>query len=689
MATYYFSSNEPKHAFINPYNFVGLYGRVDKTPAQDGEKTGVIHCKIYVKDKIAMPDHAFDGGNGYPFFHYRTAEQEKQYLIPGSSIRGCIRAVFDAVTPSCFSVVNNNLLSKRESEPTNQRKPGLLMRKDGSWVIYQANYTKQEPQDNQPYCKRIWIKQGSRQKKNDVEKNTMYFYFEGLPGGECTVQDALKKLKHVATCSDADIQKLLEVYDSYYEGLKGKESKDADTLRSVIRRAQYQLRAMKGQKDSEQMLPVFYQVSYNRLAYLSPAHTGRVAYSKTVQLLLGEYAPCTGKEQQYCPACRLFGTLGEKQPLASHLRFSDAKAQEEVFVGDTGWLPELSSPKISAAEFYTLHPERQKNGKMQDLASWSYGTTGVSLRGRKFYYHSKAQSLATDDQVPFGEKKRRVKTTTLSKGSVFRFDVYFDKIDELQLRQLLWALTFGENQEDGVLCHKLGLGRPVGYGSVKIVVTGVQERKVNQTEDGKLTYQVTSGQYEDYIKGESPIDENNDAVQDLLTIARYDFTDGKPVRYPYVEAGSYRSRNANDTAAHRWFSNNRKKNKFQYTLPLARSGEKTTAGDVCLPALAIEEGMVTQTTQSTGGGKVELQQNQTYTAVLTGEERISKGGYAYCNITIDGAKADNVKKSWLPKSLRSLPTSQLEGKKIRVTFTGKNQSGFYQYNNIREVAENE
>ena len=40
----------------------------------------------------------------------------------------------------------------------------------------------------------------------------------------------------------------------------------------------------------------------------------------------------------------------------------------------------------------------------------------------------------------------------------------------------MWCIHFGENNKDGNLCHKLGHGKPLGLGSVKIVIEENAER---------------------------------------------------------------------------------------------------------------------------------------------------------------------------------------------------------------------
>lgn len=665
--------------FVNPYNFVSKTDNVDRKPVKKGNKTGVIRCELIVKDRLALPDHSDPYNSGYNFYNVNG-----EYIIPGSGIRGCIRSVFEAVTPSCFSVVNANLLSQRKARPQNSRIPGLLMKKNGRWVIYRAKYRREtykfKEYENGRHCDfpREWFNF-----KEPSKTNNTYFYADLDSKGQWKPPEAV--------CSDEDIKKLLEVFESYYEGIKTETKNDAGKLRGIIRGFQSDLRKMQSEQDADLIVPVFFELNGTRLTYLSPAQTGRVAFNETVNTLLHDHAPCTGEKQEYCPACRLFGTLGDNRPIASRVRFSDAILVKDSFnCGETGWMPELSSPKITSTEFYSLNTVNQKNGtKTKDVRCWTYDDEGTELRGRKFYFHSEHAGLKQDAELRNDEKKRRVKTTTLGVGTKFKFELYFEGINDVELKRLLWVLTFGENDAESNLLHKLGMGRPVGYGSVKIIVTGVEERSVNNNADGTLNYEIKENPFASYEPfdmiiddetGERLIDFSSNAVEDMRTIARYDLVAGETVSYPIANDGGNK---ANSTAAHQWFSTNRTTNNtYKYILPVINSA------DLTLPAVGYfstaksggrsYSGNSHSAPHSGGYDKAVLNENTRYQAVLTGRSRTDKNNNIYCSITIDGKQADTVPKKYLPDDMKNLPVEQLKGREIYVVCLGKN-GNYYRY----------
>ena len=122
---------------------------------------------------------------------------------------------------------------------------------------------------------------------------------------------------------------------------------------------------------------------------------------------------------------------------------------------------ELSNPKISSTEFYLKEP----SGMTVDY--WDYDKTEPSIssyqaeiRGRKVYWHHQYKR----DQKPGGEK-RRVTVDLVKKGIRFSYKIYFENLNMKELSRLYWVLTVGQSAEHG---HKIGLGKPLGLGSIVI-----------------------------------------------------------------------------------------------------------------------------------------------------------------------------------------------------------------------------
>lgn len=283
-------------------------------------------------------------------------------------------------------------------------------------------------------------------------------------------------------------------------------------------------------------IPVFYRKEGSRIILL-PSHFSREVYDKTVETILGERKKCSDKTK-LCPGCRLFGMIDKNgEGYGSRVRFGDATAVGEYSIDNKyTTLKILASPKTTGWEFY---------------ADKEYNKSGVVLKGRKMYFHN---PLAEKDNSVFSHSERtKVNASVkLMRKGTFNFRVYFDNITEAELKNLVLSLNLGDNDPAGNLMHKLGHGKPLGLGSVKIVVDKVMYRAVVNSD-----YSITDVT-RDFVETCNPLSKitGNPAVTDLLRICDYHFCDGFNVSYPVVEAkpGFTPKANSNDLASHRYFA---------------------------------------------------------------------------------------------------------------------------------------
>ncbi len=616
--------------FINPYNFVSKTSRVERSEPIKGNLSGTISCKLIVKGELALPDHSTGDDRRFDFFNINGAP-----IVPGSEIRGCVRSVFEALTPSCFSVMNSNVLTKRLSRPENDIKPGILRFDGECWAIYEAL----------KYKPKAW-KGGSP---------TLVRKWPAFRGGKLTSSYFILNKKYADyVCRNNEIQSFAELLDIFRSYAKAGNSHLFSNM----------LRKLENGED----LAVFYRIHNNELDYISPAQVSRTIFQNTVSSLLGEHAvgKC-GKDGKYCPACTLFGTLGAGNPLSSRLRFFDAKAENVTISPTFKNLPELSSPKITSVEFYS-----KCGTNYTDTNSWTYDSAGVSLNGRKFYYHSEPK-----EEAVLGERSIAVKPAL--DGSTFNFQIAFDRINSNQLRQLLWVLTIGDNDADSIFCHKLGVGKPVGYGSVKIIVDHVTTR----TFKGG-SYTLEQQRYNDFDISENLFDEKQ-AMREFKLIANREYLKGKNVSYPIADDGTG-SKNAK--AAHQWFASNRTQGnrrqaaQFRYVLhPLSEDPARLE-----LPAMVADTSATDNYSHGNGGGYRQTPQTaatagtniggltvgKTYSAKILSETNPDAHGNTYYMLSVNGVtRIDRFALRVNKKNARG----KRIGDEIRVLFKSINDNG--------------
>lgn len=218
--------------------------------------------------------------------------------------------------------------------------------------------------------------------------------------------------------------------------------------------------------------------------FIVPVSVPRVGYDQTIRDRLDQVAfedSDLYKCQQYdelCPACRMFGwvygtgdpeeptlDVDQRAAYAGRIRLTHGTKREITGTFDTT-LAILSSPKPTTTRFY-LRPSDGSPRDGLDDRQVDYGkTAGQQLRGRKFYRHQgnqiSEQEYASPDRKQ-SDQNRTVKGV-VKPQSTFEFELEFENLAQVELGALLWSLEL-----DG-WHHRLGLGKPLGFGSVTIKV---------------------------------------------------------------------------------------------------------------------------------------------------------------------------------------------------------------------------
>jgi len=169
------------------------------------------------------------------------------------------------------------------------------------------------------------------------------------------------------------------------------------------------------------------------------------------------------KENGLCPACRVFGTIqGDDLLFQGKVRLSDVVGhREDLEKGD--WVPkELSSPKPERhVPFYATDGKGPESGP----------------RGRKFYYHHRNPCDQAMTQTQHNHRNVRI-TERLKTAAVLQATLDFQGLTEDETAALLFAIELDLREElrQGKsvlvrsLAHKIGMGKPLGLGSVGITI---------------------------------------------------------------------------------------------------------------------------------------------------------------------------------------------------------------------------
>jgi CRISPR-associated protein (TIGR03986 family) len=158
--------------------------------------------------------------------------------------------------------------------------------------------------------------------------------------------------------------------------------------------------------------------------------------------------------------------------LASRLRFSDGlpasgvSAENQVEAPVT--LKILSSPKPPSPAMY-FNDGSRKLIKKQELQAGKH-----QPNGRKVYLHQREQVNASKDKALWQTRdktvhtKQKITICPLRVGQVFKFHIDFENISKAELGLLQASLQPGNSY-----LHKLGMGKPLGMGSVELKIEGL------------------------------------------------------------------------------------------------------------------------------------------------------------------------------------------------------------------------
>ncbi len=531
-------------SFVNCYNFIPLPSQKAKKYNDTDKHTGYIEYTLTTRTPLFIPntsnDNFFKMGfehKSYDFFSYTDVSQElnsnkcHEPVIPGSEVRGMIRSIYETLTDSCLSVLNNNQdLSKRVKDIF---MPGLLRKKgDDTYVLYSAKSYAAIGKNGfqEKLNKQIYDFSEGAKVTIEPEEGMQYFnniQNEGLSKtGYVLIGEngARKKSKiHVYVLASQIIGKftknevkrlLVGTIDSYQLQTPGAYEKYKKAL----------LAFMNG--EGEEYFPVNYR-TVGENVYLSCSRISREISQYKVKDFVREFNPC-GTKEDICPACDLFGNVQNDWAKTSKLRFEDLKilnkkTNNNEYYNSVVTLPILGSPKMSNTAFYFKKPS-------PSAVYWTFdyyrdGNNNTKncfgeIQGRKYYWHHQP-NLGSFHEEP-GNMNKTIRP--LRKGITFKGKLFFEGISMKQIEQMEMILD-GFN---GACSYKLGAGKPLGLGSVLLEVKNIKERitkENNQICYKEIDLPLTGKTYEE-------LGFSTEVEAGFMLICDFDATKGKEVSYP-------------------------------------------------------------------------------------------------------------------------------------------------------------
>ena len=599
---------EPVKVKQYPYNFVSLKDKndvVDRGERKLGTNTGKLVCKLENKTPLFIMGESEQDSKGHT--KERFYREKGIPIIPASSLKGAIRNVIDVLTNSVIRNVEDEKLEQRigagkfesvfgiiESLPENG-KNGVIVEAEKIKVKtkekIEIGHKKFNFEDNgKEFSKKYNNKDGliERVKLKDSIYNLKETEIKIKPG-VTTVEKLItnsKEYKNYLTDNENGVQGVLwfssPIFGKIYEKLlipkkNGKKfefsKEEYEDFKYIIKQRAERIKNGKDinsstfyyDKNLEKGDPLLFEVKDGKMAeHLAFSEIPRLRYKfSSLDLVPEEFRPSDSLKKLSFSE-RLFGTTGdttkkdeekkdELVALSGRVFFEDAKNYKPEMIdnGNPVTLKAFGEPHPTLTTFYLDNIEKNYNENK-----------GVSIRGRKFYWHHKEKI-----GKPFSEYRKSVEMPKDKNGqnkfaynsslelmdinNEFEFNVNFENLTDEELGVLIYAIEL----EDGLL-HKIGKGKAFGFGSCKIEIKEFLLENRDKYKDFLIEPFEKESKKEDHInkaKEKRYFDENRKNIKELKAILSktndLDFSES-----PFPEDINKKG----ETNSLNWFVNNKK-----------------------------------------------------------------------------------------------------------------------------------
>lgn len=455
--------------------------------------------------------------------HYKPAGQVR---LPGSSIRGMVRSLYEIVSCSKMGFIDDRKLYFRSFADTSldfrnlynrymfgtdmpgwratpNIKPGYLKKERGSYFIYEADGYYRVNEDlaikkgmvtnrlrtreyvneikEKPYV-RAFFKVGKdaegKEIVTEIDKYSKQMQAqEGYLDGYLILSGYMnKKRKHWVigpiTGKRYDVpEDVIRDYDddasrdaiNLINPATKKKDKDKDASRSENKAPKQP--SLKERTDKLLLtdgVPCFFIADGKNNEVITFGHTAmfRIAYRKSI----GDLLPPEHRNPNISDMAEaLFGKVNEGSAKPGRVYFEDAIATKAEEL-QAAYPKILSGPKPNSFQLYL----KQDKGKIQPRGSRrvgvsNYDSKDAQLVGRKLYWHRDHNGWIADQKDVEDHPTQYTKIKPLKEGAEFKGRIRFDNLSDIELGALLFVLDLPAG-----CCHKIGMGKPLGFGSIEI-----------------------------------------------------------------------------------------------------------------------------------------------------------------------------------------------------------------------------
>lgn len=158
---------------------------------------------------------------------------------------------------------------------------------------------------------------------------------------------------------------------------------------------------------------------------------------------------------------------------AGRVFFEDARfvdAREGVWLQQSPITPHvLSGPKVTTFQHYLVQDRKAGHDpdRKDTLAHYGSQPDTTQVRGHKLYWHRGASPNIEASATEREHESQLTQIVPVKAGVRFKFTLHFENLRHEELGALWWVLAL-PGEPDKEYRHKLGMGKPLGMGAVKL-----------------------------------------------------------------------------------------------------------------------------------------------------------------------------------------------------------------------------
>lgn len=461
-----------------PYNFVPLNDVVVVAPFISSDN--VAEQQKQYKDFLTNNEAKYSGyfnislQNLTPFFINNGKDKfftdGKNYLLPGSSLRGMLKNYFKIITNGTMrtgddgdvtdkylyyrtfaspfkplseaykkEMTANKLINNKPTLVANTL-PGFLVREGKEYFICPATY------------KRVKDETLAQRKTSTIEWNNTYVdVFTGPMRGK----------KHYYEFTGAQWNKKLEIPEkillSYFADKNGNKTNKKFRLfdeygklnKALWKPGNSSYKILNGAEAYDYVVPCFYVADGNLVRHFGSGPLYRIPYKKSIK----EHIPAKLSNTVVDFTAALFGN---KDSWGSRVYFENLYLQD----GEAAHFCD----KARAQALLGANPTSFQNYLETMNGKAAYWNADTNIRGYKLYWHRKCDWRKNPNDSNQNTNVTK-EIAPLKPNHTFVGRVRFESLSLAELGALAQVLSLGDN---GKSAYKLGMGKSIGMGSVRL-----------------------------------------------------------------------------------------------------------------------------------------------------------------------------------------------------------------------------